>query len=245
VFLFLWATPRSTSTAFEWMMRQRGDFSCHHEPFNEAYYYGEDRRSARDADVEARSGHTFARVVDTLRTEAAGRDVFVKDFPYSTEHVLDDDLVDTITHTFLIRDPRRVVQGLGHHWPDCTFDEVGFAALHRLFDRVAERRGTAPPVITAEDLVGDPEATARAYCDAVGIPFIAAALSWESGERTEVSWYGEGSGPWHDSLRASTGIAAPTTTYPPLEDDPRLLDLYQRSLPHYEALLAHRLPVGV
>ena len=149
MFLFLWATPRSTSTAFEWMMRQRGDFSCHHEPFNEAYYYGEDRRSARDADVEARSGHTFARVVDTLRTEAAGRDVFVKDFPYSTEHGLDDDLVDTITHTFLIRDPRRVVQGLGHHWPDCTFDEVGFAALHRLFDRVAERRGTAPPVITA------------------------------------------------------------------------------------------------
>lgn len=25
--LALWATPRSTSTAFEWMMRQRGDYS--------------------------------------------------------------------------------------------------------------------------------------------------------------------------------------------------------------------------
>jgi hypothetical protein len=24
----LWATPRSTSTAFEWMMRMRGDMAC-------------------------------------------------------------------------------------------------------------------------------------------------------------------------------------------------------------------------
>ena len=54
--LVLWATPRSTSTAFEWMMRQRGDFTCFHEPFNEAYYYGSDRRSRRDAGVANTEG---------------------------------------------------------------------------------------------------------------------------------------------------------------------------------------------
>lgn len=37
----LWAIPRSTSTAFEWMMRQRGDMNCLHEPFGEAWYQGE------------------------------------------------------------------------------------------------------------------------------------------------------------------------------------------------------------
>ena len=37
----LWAVPRSTSTAFEWMMRQRGDMDCLHEPFGEAWYQGE------------------------------------------------------------------------------------------------------------------------------------------------------------------------------------------------------------
>ena len=36
----LWATPRSTSTAFEWMMRMRGDMACFHEPFGEAWYQG-------------------------------------------------------------------------------------------------------------------------------------------------------------------------------------------------------------
>ena len=39
--LALWAVPRSTSTAFEWMMRQRGDFECFHEPFGEVWYQGE------------------------------------------------------------------------------------------------------------------------------------------------------------------------------------------------------------
>ena len=45
--LALWAVPRSTSTAFEWMMRQRGDFECVHEPFGEAWYFGTDRRTPR------------------------------------------------------------------------------------------------------------------------------------------------------------------------------------------------------
>ncbi len=35
--IVLWATPRSTSTAFEWMMRMRGDLACFHEPFGEAW----------------------------------------------------------------------------------------------------------------------------------------------------------------------------------------------------------------
>ena len=90
-------------------------------------------------------------------------------------------------------------------------------------------------------LLDDPAGTVRAYCRAVGIDFLPGSLEWEAGDRSEVSWYGEGTGPWHDSLRQSTGITRPTTEYPPLEDDPRLLELHERSLPHYEALLAHAL----
>ncbi len=143
-------------------------------------------------------------------------------------------------HTFLIRDPRRVVQGLAKHWPDCTWDEVGFEWLHRLFHGLAERDGAPPPVMFSEDLLDDPAGTARAYCAAVGIPFIAEALVWEAGDRREVSWYGEGTGPWHDNLRESTGIQRPTTGYAPLEDTPRRLEFYERSVPLFEDLLQYR-----
>jgi hypothetical protein len=243
--LALWATPRSTSTAFEWMMRQRGDFECFHEPWNELYYYGEDRRSERDSHVAAKPGHNYASVWDSLRT-TENDSVFVKDFVYSVEHDLDEEKLDQITHTFLIRDPRRVVQGLAKHWPDCTFEEVGFESLHRLFNRVAERDGKAPPVMYSSDLLDYPAGTARAYCAEVGIPFIAEALEWEAGDRSEVSWYGEGTGPWHDQLRNSTGIQKPKTTYPPLEDNPGLLEFYERSLPYFEDLHRHKLtPIPV
>ena len=97
---------------------------------------------------------------------------------------------------------------------------------------------TAPPVvIPSDDLLDLPEDTTRAYCAAVGIPFLAEALSWEAGERPEVGWYGEGAEPWHDDLRA-------TTEYSPLDCDQRLVELLERSTPHYEALLAHRVVVG-
>lgn len=235
--LVLWATPRSTSTAFEWMMRQRGDFTCFHEPWNELYYYGEDRQSQRDADVKAQPGHSYASTWERLRS---GGNVFVKDFVYSVDHDLDDEKVSAMTHTFLIRDPKRVVQGLARHWPDCTFDEVGFESLHRLFHRVAERNGTPPPVMYSGDLLDNPTGTASTYCDLVGIPFVADALEWEAGERHEVSWYGEGTGPWHDTLRESTGITKPTTTYPPLEENPRLFELYEQSLPFFEDLFSYR-----
>ncbi len=240
MFLTLWATPRSTSTAFEWMMRQRGDFVCFHEPWNEVYYYGEDRRSDRDADVESKPNHNFASVWDDLTSQAANGNVFVKDFVYSVAHDLDDDKLAKMTHTFLIRDPKRVVQGLAKHWPDCTFDEVGFESLYRLFIRVADSDGTPPPVMYSGDLLDDPTGTARAYCKAVGIRFIAEALEWEAGERKEVSWYNEGTGAWHDNLRESTGIQKPKTEYAPLEENQRLFEFYERSLPFFNDLLAHK-----
>lgn len=236
--LALWATPRSTSTAFEWMMRQRGDVTCFHEPWNEVYYYGEDRRSDREAHVDPVPGRTYAAV---WRELTAAAPAFVKDFAYSVEHELGETELAALTHTFLVRDPERVIQGLARHWPDCTWEEVGFESLHRLFQRVADRDGAVPPVISSADLLDDPAGTVNAYCRAVGIPFVAEAMEWESGERREVSWYGEGTGPWHDDLRASTGIQRSTTEYPPLGDDPRLVELHQRAVPLYEDLASHAL----
>lgn len=241
MFLTLWATPRSTSTAFEWMMRERGDFVCHHEPWNELYYYGQDRVSERDADVAARDGHSYDATWNDLLAQSETKNVFVKDFAYSAEHSFTTDRLAALTHTFLIRDPVRVVQGMAKHWPDCTWDEIGFESLHSLFQRIADRDGHAPPLIRSNDLLDAPAETVEAYCSAVRIDFLADAMKWEPGERSEVSWYGEGSGPWHDGLRESTGIARPQTEYPPLEDTPRLFELAERARPLFDDMAQHAL----
>ncbi|MDA0702825.1 MAG: sulfotransferase family protein [Proteobacteria bacterium] len=239
--LALWAVPRSTSTAFEWMMRQRGDFLCRHEPFGEAWYFGEDRRVPRPNATPPRPGLSFAAVWRNLREEAGKGPVFVKDFPHYIMHMADDSFLDRFIHSFLIRDPARMLPSMYDKWPDFLIEETGYAEQRILFDRLCERDGQAPPLIDADDLQNRPEATVRAYCAAVGIPFLAEALRWESGERNAVSWYDGGS--WHDNLRTSTGLAPQRTNYLSVDANDHLQQAYAECLPYYEAMRQHRLRI--
>ncbi len=52
--IFLWAHPRSMSTAIERIMRERGDFDCLHEPFLHYYYLQKTRKSLRHFNDEQR-----------------------------------------------------------------------------------------------------------------------------------------------------------------------------------------------
>ncbi len=237
--LVLWATPRSTSTAFEWMMRMRGDFVCLHEPFGPAYYRGDDRRTTRPDENPPDPGRTYASTWREIKAARASGRVFSKDFPNYIMHIADGDFLDHFQHTFLIRDPAKVLASMYTHWDEFTMDEASFEDLHRMFDLVVERYAEIPPVIDSDDLLADAAALVRSYCEAVGIEFLPAALEWEQGEREEVRWYG---GEWHDILQASTGLQRQSTEYRArIEDVPFLQEMYARCKPHYDALAAHKL----
>ncbi|MCP4981893.1 MAG: sulfotransferase family protein [Gammaproteobacteria bacterium] len=242
--LALWATPRSTSTAFEWMMRMRGDMACFHEPFGEAWYQGEDARWPRiKADSPRIKGLTFNSVWQELKAAAAKGPSFSKDFPHYIEHLWSDAFLDHFNHSFLIRDPAKVATSMYKHWPDFVLKEIAFVEQRKLFDRLADKTGETPPVIDSDDLLENPHGIVEAYCDAVGIPYIDAALSWEPGKRDEVSWYDGGS--WHANLANSDGLKAQTRQYIDISEAPdRVKEIYHTVLPHYEHLHAHRLAAG-
>lgn len=237
--LALWAVPRSTSTAFERMMRQRGDHRCFHEPFGEAWYAGEDARCPPTHRQDTTPGLTSASVWRTLRAAADDGPVFIKDFAHYVTHLLDDDFVAGFVHSFLIRDPAKVLPSMYDRWPDFTIDEVGFAAQRALFDRVTERDGFPPPVIDADDVLDDAAAVTRAWCDAVGIPFMASALEWEPGLEGNMDWYDAGS--WHANLEDSTGLQRQPRSYVPVDHNAHLRRIHAACRPHYEALRANRL----
>ena len=210
-----------------------------YEPFNEANYYGSDRRSQRGAEVPDAEGLSFSAVWSSHVEADAINPVFVEDFAYSVAHDLTDERLAGITSAFLLRDPRRVIQGLAKYWPDCARDEVGFVALYRLFRRVANGVSVAPPILLSADLLDRPAQAIRTSCHAVGVDFRPDALELDVGDQREVSWFSEGSGPWHDILCESAGIQKPATTYPPLEESPRLVELHEEALPLFEVVLAH------
>ena len=239
--LALWATPRSTSTAFEWMMRMRGDMACFHEPFGEAWYQGEEARWPRiKPDSPRTPGLTFDSVWQTLLAAAVKGPVFSKDFPHYVEHLWSDDFLGHFTHSFLIRDPAKVATSMYKHWPDFVLKETAFVEQRALFDRLCEQLGTPPPVIDSDDLLENPHGIVEAYCAAVGIAFMPEALSWEPGKRDEVSWYDGGS--WHQNLRDSDGLKPQPRQYIDISEAPdRVKEIYEMVLPHYERLHGFRL----
>ena len=241
--LALWAVPRSTSTAFEWMMRQRGDFTCLHEPYGEAWYQGEEPLWPRLGEDSLRTpGLSLASVHQDLQARAAQGPVFSKDFPLYIDHMWDDELFDMFNHSFLIRDPAKTLASMYKHWPDFHTKECGFAEQRALFDIITERNGgTPPPVIDSDDVLENPEGIVRAWCAAVGIPFIERALRWEPGPRDEVSWWDGGS--FHELLRNSDGLKPqPRRDAKPIDAMPeRVQQVYAELKPHYDHLYAHRL----
>ncbi len=242
--LVLWATPRSSSTAFEWMMRQRGDLSCWHEPFGEAWYYGEEPLWPRVTPESKRvPGLSLQSVLAELRQDAVKNKVFSKDFPHYITTLWDDAFLSGFQHSFLTRDPAKVLTSMYKHWPDFVVEEVAIPEQRALFDRLCDRDGAPPPLIDSDDLLEDPSAMVEAYCDAVDIPFVPEALSWEPGDRDEVSWYDGGS--WHGNLRGSDGLKAQPRKYIDLSEAPdRVKQIYDQVMPHYLHMQQFRITAG-
>ena len=239
--LALWAVPRSTSTAFEWMMRVRGDRVCFHEPFGEAWYQGETPLWPRvQADSVRTPGLTLESVWQKLQAIAKTQPVFIKDFPLYIDHFWTEEFLAGFRHSFIIRDPAKTLPSLHKHWPDFHLKEVGFQEQRALFDKLCDRLGAPPPVIDSDDLLENPAQIVELYCEAVGIPFLPEALHWEPGARDEVSWWDGGS--FHANLRNSDGLKPQKRSNIDLSEAPeRVQEVYKICLPHYQHLSQYRL----
>ncbi|MEL7097536.1 MAG: sulfotransferase family protein [Pseudomonadota bacterium] len=238
----LWAVPRSTSTAFEWMMRQRGDLDCLHEPFGEAWYQGEAPLWQRfQPGDKTTPGLTLDSVWADIQARAKAGPVFLKDFPHYINHMWTPDFLSHFTHAFLIRDPAKTITSMHKQWPDFHEGEVGFPEQRALFDLLHALNGAPPPVIDSDDLLEAPEAMTQAFCDAVDIPFLPEALSWEpGGDPSAHSWWDGGS--FHANLANSTGLTRQARTYIDITEAPSpVQQVHRRMRPHYDHLYAHRI----
>ena len=238
----LWAVPRSTSTAFEWMMRQRGDLDCLHEPFGEAWYQGEDPLWPRFRPGDRTTpGLTIDSVWEDVQQRAGRGPVFLKDFPHYVSHWWTPEVLSSMTHAFLIRDPAKTITSMYAKWPDFDELEVGFPEQRALFDLLTALSGEYPPVVDSDDLLERPVEMTRNFCEAVGIPFVPGALSWEPGADTAAySWWDGGS--FHHNLKNSSGLTPQVRRYIELDEAPeRVRRVCRRMRPHYERLRAHRM----
>jgi hypothetical protein len=150
--------------------------------------------------------------------------------------VIGREWLDRLTHAFLIREPDQMLASLLHTYPQAGLADTGLPQQWEIFERVAERLGRAPPVVLSSDVLRDPRAMLARLCEALGITFLPAMLSWAPGRRdTDGVWAPH----WYAAVEASTGFER-------WKPRPVSLPASQRSLlaecrRWYEKLHRHRL----
>jgi hypothetical protein len=196
----MWSGPRNLSTASMRAWGNRRDTVVVDEPLY-AYYLASTGidHPGRD-EVIAAQPTDWRAVVRTLTEDPLPEPATVQYQKHMTHHVLPEVDLGTLTplrHAFLIRDPRRVLASYARVREEPTLADLGLpqqVGIHRRF---------GGPVVDADDLLRDPEATLRGLCAALGVPFDPAMLSWPAGPRdTDGVWAPH----WYASVEASTGF---------------------------------------
>jgi hypothetical protein len=158
---------------------------------------------------------------------------------HMTHHMLpgyDRGWILQLTNAFLIRAPERVLASYARKWADVDLRAIGFVEQAEIFDMVAQKRGEAPPVIDAEDVLANPRAALTSLCAACGIGFDDAMLGWPKGPKP---FDGNWAPHWYNAVWNSTGFARQDSE--PARLPPQLARIADAARPSYEKLRAYRL----
>jgi hypothetical protein len=232
----MWAHSRSASTAFGRMMIERGDVAVLHEPFL-ALTQGEAVTvpAAGGRGAVATSGRELVSCLAELGRE---HPVFLKEvLDYRYDYVFGQPgELAWMTHTFLVRDPRPAISSHFAIKPTVTCPEIGYEWLWELFQVLWSASGRQPLVIRSENLLRDPAAEIKGYCEAVGLPFMPDALRWTPGDRSEWQRHRR----WHLDAINSSGFTASQNAYPATVDNhPVLRSFYDHHYPFYERIIRY------
>jgi hypothetical protein len=234
----MWSGPRNLSTAMMRSFGSRADTFVSDEPFYGCFLKTTGADHPMREEVIAAMECEWRSVMTALRGDAPdGSHIWYQKhmWHHMTGPIGDDDFAG-FTHAFLIREPEQMIASYLRKRDAASFDDLGLERQADFFEREADRLGRVPPVIDASDVLANPEAVLSKLCEALGIPWNPAMLSWAPGPRhTDGPWAPH----WYAAVEASTGFGVPEADSVDLPDDARRLA--ERCRPYYERLAAYRL----
>ncbi|APZ52611.1 Branched-chain-amino-acid aminotransferase-like protein 2 [Salipiger abyssi] len=228
----MWSGPRNLSTAMMYAFGNRADFHVVDEPFYGPYLRMTGLPHPMAVEIMASRPESAETVqAQLLGPMPKGRPhVYHK---HMCQHMIDGmprAFMKDCVHVFLLRHPARVVASFSKGYENPTAADIGFAAQAELYDYVLSL-GLTPYVIDSADIRRDPESKLRALCEAIGLDFDPAMLSWPAGGHAQD---GAWAPHWYGSVHRSTGFAGPEGDLPELSG--AAADLANEALPHYEKM---------
>ena len=233
----MWSGPRNLSTAMMRSFGNRADTFVSDEPYYGAFLKTSGAPHPMREEVIAAMDCDWPSVARTLSGPAPGGSPvwYQKHMWHHMVGPIGYEDFAGFTHAFLIREPDRMIASYLRKREAAAFEDFGLDRQAEFFEREADRLGAAPPVVDANDVLRDPEATLTALCERLFIPFDPPMLHWPAGRRaTDGPWAPH----WYQVVEASTGFGPPEDNPVDLPDQARRLA--DRCRPYYERLVAHR-----
>ena len=237
--LAMWSGPRNVSTAFMRSWGNRDDTLVVDEPF---YAHSLDSTGLDHPgreEVLAAHDRDWRRVVTALLAPVPeGVEIlYQKQMSHHLLPHMGREWLGSMTHAFLIRDPKPMLASLGEKLGEFDLLATGLPQQVEIFEHVVRSTGRIPPVVDAADLLEAPEPMLRALCAALEVEFSPRMMSWPPGPRaTDGVWAKH----WYERVERSTGFQ-PQAADEPMVLAGRLAAIEQECRPLYAKLREHRL----
>lgn len=227
----LWASPRNVSTAFMYSFAQRSDTTVVDEPLY-AHYLSKtpaDQYHPGAAETLATMEHDGDKVVAEMLGDYPTPVVFFKNM---THHLveLEWDFMLELENIIFTRHPRDLIPSFAKNVDMPTITDLGYAKQIEVLNYLMDK-GKPPVVLESKELLTNPKVIMTKLCEALGIPFEEAMLSWEKGARPEDGSWAEH---WYHSVHNSTGFAPYKEKTEPFPE--HLKSLLAECEPYYEQL---------
>jgi hypothetical protein len=234
----MWSGPRNLSTAMMRSFGSRSDTFVSDEPFYGCFLKQAGADHPLREETIAAMDCDWGSVMQPLRgnPQDASPVWYQKHMWHHMAGPVGYDDFDGFTHAFLIREPERMIASYLRKREAAAFENFGLDRQAEFFAREADRLGTAPPVIDANDVLTDPQGVLSKLCAALGIAWDPAMLNWTPGGRaTDGPWAPH----WYGAVERSAGFGRAERGPVDLPGDAQLLA--ERCRPYYERLAAHRI----
>ncbi|MDP8243849.1 MAG: hypothetical protein P9L94_07190 [Candidatus Hinthialibacter antarcticus] len=236
--LAVWSGPRNISTALMRSWGNRADTMVYDEPFYAHYLQqtGVDHPGADE--VIAHHNTDWREVIESLLAPLPdGKRIYYQ--KHMNKHMLshiDMQWTQQMTNCFLIREPKEMITSFIKVVPKATIDAFGLMEQVEMFRRLKAQTGQTPIVVDSKDILQNPRKALGQWCEAIGVEFDEAMLSWEPGLReTDGVWAKH----WYGNVMNSTGFAP---YIPKNEDVPEsLASLRQQCNELYDELYLYRI----
>lgn len=229
----LWSGPRNISTTLMYSFAQRKDTQVFDEPLYGSYLNNSQAKEYHPGAEEII--HTMEtngeKVVEMMLTHSGKPVLFFKNMTHHLLPGLDREFLKELTNVILTRDPMEMLPSYAEVVETPTLEDVGYKMHVELVEQLQENN---LPIIVLDSkaVLLNPKNQLQKLCDAIGIPFDPAMLSWNPGSRPEDGCWARY---WYANIHKSSGFIPYKPKTSPFPE--KLKPLLDECMSYYEKLL--------